>query len=275
MPSYTGPRGSGFTSLKQYLELNPEAAQQMGTQLVGDVDARGAAAQGGIAGARDLFSQRAADATAKYQDVDDVAEAQRLADAAVYNGPTALRDVADVDALSASATDATNRARALGTDAGRATLLAEKYGGNGGYTPGAAGLDAFLAGRGAGEQGMTAGSRWGGLRSALGLAETDAAKQGDAARAATADVASRYRSRAGALAQQQSAAQAAQQRANAQQNANARREGIQNSVGNTTTVTPGGTYAGSDNAVTGGRKGPGGEERDWEDQPKNKRRGYP
>lgn len=272
MPPYNGPRGTGFTSLKQYLELNPESAQRMGNELVSDVDAKGAAAEGGISGAFAQFGRDVDGKILRYDpNVGTSAEAAARA-GTTYAGPREL-DPEVVKKLSGQATEAQNSARALGTDSGRAVLLADKYAKNGGYTPGAAGLDAFLAGRGAGERGHTAGAKWGKLSAFLDTTTKAAQHMGADAAATTATNAARYGTLAGTLKEQESAAAAAAQ--NAARNARiagtqARRAEIADARGNTTTVNRDGTYAGADNMVSGGPKGRKNDEDDF-----NKFRRFP
>lgn len=269
MPPYNGPRGTGFTSLKQYLELNPESAQRMGDELVGGVNAKGTAAQQGINAAKDTFDAKAAAGTAKYEDgATTSADALARAEGATYKGPTSLREVADVDALGKQATEAINRSRALTSDADRAVLLGERYGSNGSYTPGAVGLDAFLAGRGAGGRAQEASSRWAGLRGALGLAETGAVARADTARADSATAAEQYRARAGVLAGQEKAATDAARQVAVRERAERMAPILANQE------RANNTWSGSDNQVSPGGKNNRVEE-DLYDEPSEKLRRYP
>ena len=173
---YRGPAGTGFVSLKRYLELNPEAAQRMGTQLTSDVEKAGQGVQNRIGNALGDFKQKVEEGSTAYTygTPSTSEEATARAADAVYKGPKALADVADYSALDTAAGDVDTRAQALTSDAGRGTLLAQQYGRNGGYTPGASMLDAFLAGRGGGQAMEAAAQKWGGMRKALGLADTEA-----------------------------------------------------------------------------------------------------
>ena len=199
MPPYTGPRGSGFTSLKQYLNLNQDSANALGDSLYGDVASTGQRARDAIDTSRSAFGAQVAAGTPAGFDkgVSTAAEAARLAEAAQYQGPDSW-EVSD--ALLGQTQDASARARALGSDAGRAALLSERNAGNAGYTPGAAGLDAFLAGRGMGERADTARTQWGRMSDYLGAQQQQAAGAVEKAKADTKKTRDWYSHLAGTLA---------------------------------------------------------------------------
>jgi hypothetical protein len=239
---YRGPTGTGFVSLKRYLELNPEAAQRMGGALTSGVEQRGAAAQARLGQAAGDFASKAEEGTTTYGQAGTAEEAQSRGEGAVYSGPRQLSEVVgDYAGLQRDVDDATMRAGLLGSDAGRAVLLRERYGQNAGYTPGAAGLDAFLAGRGGGQAMEAAGSKWGKLRESLGLAEKTALAQAQGAMDVTADARKRFLADAERLRGQEAAA--AQQRALNAAKANAPR------------TAP--NYSSPDSQVTPGKKGGG------------------
>lgn len=272
---YRGPAGTGFVSLKRYLELNPEAAQRMGGALTQGVEQRGAAAQARLGQAAGDFAQRAEEGTTTYGQAATAEEAQRRGEEAVYSGPRQLSDVVgDYSGLQRDVDDATMRAGLLGSDAGRAVLLREQYGANGGYTPGAAGLDAFLAGRGGGQTMEAAGSRWGKLRESLGLAEKTAAQQAQGAMGVTEDARRRYLADAERLrGQEADAARRAEAKRLADISARNRAARTPTMGGPDSQVTPGGKGGGTTGGVIG-RNEYG--EREYQDAPEFRpRRRYP
>lgn len=179
MPS---PRGSGFIGLGQYLQANQQAAQQMGNALAQGIEQQGADAKGSIDQAGQLFDTRATQGTPTEASLstDIMLEPGIVGDAARqgrigYTGPKQLSDVANVDALSAQAQTAGDRARLGATDAGLAVLMGQQGGAN---TQGGRVLDSFLARRGAGERLDKAASAYGRLGSYLGAAQDKATARG-------------------------------------------------------------------------------------------------
>lgn len=134
-------RGTGFTNLQTYLGLNQGAANRMGGALADDSDAAGAKAGADLQA--DYASQwDAIQSGTPRSDLNPTSysEAASLAGKG-YTGPTSP----ELDAgrhLNAGA-NAYNRTIATGDNAGRSTLLREKYGAN---TYGGGALDAALAG---------------------------------------------------------------------------------------------------------------------------------
>lgn len=191
--AYNGPRGTGFTSLAQYLNLNREASQRMGDEIVSDVNARGAGAEGAIKDYGQKFLGQAAAGTPTYnaQGVDTEEKAKALANAAQYKGPTEW-DAETAKNLGTQAADASQRARMATSEYGRGTLLQQRYAPNGGYTAGAAGLDSFLAGRGAGNRTSEANTKWGQLQSMLTGEQKSGADAVKAAQEAAATVKGKY-----------------------------------------------------------------------------------
>lgn len=209
---YRGPAGTGFVSLKRYLELNPESARQMGGALTQDVTTRGQQVQQGMEAARTGYGSAVAAATPVYDaSVGTSEEAAARAAGAAYTGPESLAGYMGegYGALQRQAGDVDTRAGMLGSDAGRAVLLQQQFGRNSGYTPGSAGLDAFLAGRGGGEAMQSAGQKWGGMRRALGLAEEEGLAAAAGGRSAAEAVRKQYEERAGVLAGQEREAESA------------------------------------------------------------------
>lgn len=193
MPPYTGPRGTGFTSLADYLNLNREAANRMGGELVGDVESRGQAAQQAISDYGADFTKRVAAGIPGYSEegVGSSADAAARAAGATYGGPTEW-DAARVSELGRQANEAAFRARLGTSDVGRGMLLQERYAPTGGYTAGASGLDAFLAGRGAGAQAAAQASRWNELQNQLAQGQQAGRGAAQGARTAAEGVAGQY-----------------------------------------------------------------------------------
>lgn len=197
---YTGPRGTGFVSLADYLNLNREASQRMGGELVEDVNKRGAEAQGAIQGYGQQFLGKAAAGTPGYnpEGVTTEEEALKRAEASKYTGPEEW-DAAQSRALGTQAADAAQRARMATSDYGRGTLLQQRYAPSSGYTAGAAGLDAFLAGRGMGGRAAEARGKWGELEGMLSGQQAEGQKAVAAGKAAAEKTAGQYRDLAKSL----------------------------------------------------------------------------
>lgn len=190
-------RGSGFVGLQQYLGANQEAAQRMGSQLAGQVEQQGLAAQSAIDARRQQVQQQIAAGTPQYVAPDYTgmsrdeawdAQAARRSNLPSYTGPT---DMGDVEALSQQAQAAEQQAQLGGTDAGRAVLLQQQA--QGPYGLGARTLDALLAGRGAGGRLDAAASRFGDLQRYLGTAQQDTAARAAAGQQQAEGVGARIR----------------------------------------------------------------------------------
>lgn len=166
--AYNGPRGTGFVSLADYLNLNREGAQRMGDELAGDVSQRGTASQKAIQDYGTTFNGQVAAGTPVYDatGIKTEDEANKAAEGATYKGPQQW-DAETAKTLGTQAGDAAQRARMAASEYGRGTLLQQRYAPNGGYSAGAAGLDSFLAGRGMGNRGAEGVSKFGELQSML------------------------------------------------------------------------------------------------------------
>jgi len=190
MPTYTGQRGTGFTSLKQYLGLNEDGAKRLGESLYEDVNSAGQRATDAINRGRSDFEAKVAAGTPDaFEEVESADEATKRAEAAKYGGPDAWEPSSSTYQ---QIQDAQARSRALGSDAGRAALLSERTAGNAGYTPGSVGLDSFLAGRGMGDKAQQSRSQWAGLNDYLGLQRGQAADAVNKAKASADATSGQY-----------------------------------------------------------------------------------
>lgn len=250
MPTYTGPRGTGFTSLADYLNLNRGAAQRMGDELVEDVNQRGAAAQGAIGDYGRKFLGQVAAGMQGYnaEGVRDEADALGRANAVTYTGPEDW-DAATGKALGTQAADAAQRSKMATSQYGRGTLLQERYAPNGGYTAGAAGLDSFLAGRGAGNRASEAASKWSGLQDYLKGEQATGQTAVAAGKKAATDAATKYRDLAASLHQTSTT-----------RPATAPMDPTKQAREDAATRARGEDVVSPDSQVTPGRKGGGGEE---------------
>lgn len=135
--------GTGFTNLQTYLGLNQGAAARMGNALASDVEMEGQSVNRGLDASMREFS---ADPT--------------------------MQSLPRFDALMQAGAQAQNKANALGTNEGRATLLGQKYGQG---TYGSSRLDAALTGQGAaGGRLEAARGAYGKLLERIGAAQTQA-----------------------------------------------------------------------------------------------------
>lgn len=179
-------RGSGFVGLRDYLGLNRQKGEEMGNRLAGRVEGNASRARGAVDAAQAEALGKVEEGTPKYTEVPygyDAAEADAWRASPIgptapkYTGPKEMGDVVDatrMGELDKGLADAERSARYGATDAGRAVLLGEEYGGP--TTQGGRMLDASLAGRGAaGERLQAAASGAGKLREYLGLAKTNTA----------------------------------------------------------------------------------------------------
>lgn len=161
------PAGSGFVNLQRYLGANASGGAAMTERLAGGVE-RGAA-----------DTRAAGDRLAG----DTIQAAQRQwGSPQGYQGPEAV-DAAGFDALRGRVDTGARQAALLGSTAGVSTALGQAYGARGGYGTGARGLDAALAGAGAGGQRLQRASKaYDGLRDYLGASQTQAQGAIDVAR---------------------------------------------------------------------------------------------
>ena len=172
--------GSGFTNLQTYLGLNQGIAGRMGNAIVAPVEEQGAKVQGEIDTALDTFEGQVDEGTLKFPNLapgqplppgTTYQQVQELSQRG-YTGPNSLDEVTDVAALYGRAADVGNRAGALGTNTGRATLLNKEYGQT---TWGGGQLDAALAGAGSAGGRIAAANRgYKGLVEKLGGAQRTA-----------------------------------------------------------------------------------------------------
>src|SRR5258707_2284832 len=222
MPSNVNRGGStGFTNFATYLGLNKDAAGQMAGQLAGHVNAAGSSAQGGLDTALTDFNQKATAGTPVYNPnsvqwgpggatpevaslpqtgekfygvgTKDASNAAKYGATSVYGGPSDLAGAgADVGRLGADLSNASTKAKLLGSSGGVGALLRDAYGAGAGYSSGTNAFDAALAGNSAGTRFGDAMNRYGGLDKAMGLAEGDVAKTAQGGRDAASALKDRY-----------------------------------------------------------------------------------
>lgn len=193
-------RPSSWVNLQDYLGLNADQGQEMGNRVASNIqdDARAAgnkissdqrkfgyASQGSEVGGPD--EQAFGNASANlYSSGQAQANAQRG-----YAGPQTLDDM---DAgLSGQVSDAVARiqgAQGVGQSAGNE--LRKTYGGQAATGTGGSALDSFLMGSTSGDTFGALNSNYGDLQTKLGLANTQAGSQADAARARSTAAASRW-----------------------------------------------------------------------------------
>lgn len=193
-----GSGGSGFVGLQQYLNANRGAAQQMGGDLAAGLNKSAADVQNEIDVGASAFGAAAQAGTPQFDQTTAMLEGGVLGEQArnggiQYRGPNTLRDVVDTDYLKNRVTSVGQQAELAGTDAGRATLLQQRYGQ--GYTGvGGRSLDAWLAGVGGGEGIAKATTGISKLQSYLGTAETNAAAKAAQGKGAAAALSDTYQS---------------------------------------------------------------------------------
>lgn len=197
-------RGTGFTNFQQWLSLNQGSAQRMGDDLAARVEGKGQAFTNNLSAAQDAFGRAVDDGALSGPGVPGSAsydEALRNAEGG-YKGPQGFGDTpgVDVGALTTQAADAQRDARASGTQGGRATMLADKYGQT---SWGGGQLDAALAGAG-GAGGRLAKSQgaYGKLLERFGGAQAEAANTVKRAQETSATNAAAWGKEAGRLEQQ-------------------------------------------------------------------------
>lgn len=192
-------RGSGFTGLQQYLNANRGAAQQMGGELAAGLNKSAADVQNEINVGANAFTADAQAGTPQYDQTTAMLEGGVLGEQArnggiQYRGPNTLRDVVDTGQLQTRVNAVGQQAELVGTDAGRATLLQQRYGQ--GYTGvGGRSLDAWLAGVGGGDAIANATTGISKLQSYLGTAETDAAAKAAQGKGSADALSADYQSR--------------------------------------------------------------------------------
>lgn len=161
--------GSGqYQNLRAYLTANQGSGERMGQQLAAQVAGDAAQAQASTDAASADFNKQLGTWTSGQVNGTNKPGAvapQGLSDASGYG--KAFQDTQK----------AAVEAGALNSNAGRQAMLEQRYGGQGQYTQGMSGLDAYLAGNSAGGRRAieSAGQRYGGLRSYLTNAQNTAA----------------------------------------------------------------------------------------------------
>lgn len=177
-------RGTGFIGLQQYLGLNQGAAQRMAEGLTGEVEDAMGAFKGNVDTGVGKFGEQVSAGSAMGPTEDMLPGQLKALSQRKYTGPQGLGEVADMGALEAEKARVGNMVGALGTNSGRAALLAQKYPGQG-YGWGSQALDAALVGAGGGATLNQARGGWERLKGYLGKATTGAAEQVEAAKAGT------------------------------------------------------------------------------------------
>lgn len=178
-PPRSYPRGSGFLGLTNYLGLNQEAGQRMGSVLAQEVSQAGAPVAESIRKASEDFTTKAVRGTPTYDEGTAMLEPGALGEAArqgriVYSGPKDLSEVTDVANLEGEAQKAEDFAKQAGSEAGISALYQERHGSKGGYSQGASMLDAALTSRGGGATLKNAAKGYAGLLDMLGVAKSGA-----------------------------------------------------------------------------------------------------